>query len=160
MHRRTLHKGTLAGVLLALLIGVWTAVAFAAPAPRALPVLVGTNPDVQAWFRSHEAQRIELNNALQAAYQQLGQGPTPGPGDACQRLLEATDAMLATVPTPKKTLNPLVVAGLGKIKAGAQQCLDGDADAARRSLADGAAERADADLEIDEVLETPDAQVP
>jgi|tagenome__1003787_1003787.scaffolds.fasta_scaffold20717853_2 hypothetical protein len=161
MRRHKLHRGALAGVLLALLVGVWTAVAFAAPpqAP-APPRTVGTNPDVQAWFKIHEAQRITLNDALQAAYEQLGQGPAPGPGDGCARLLPATDAMLATLPTPKQTLNPLVVAGVGKFKAGAQQCLAGNATAARRSLADGARERADADLQIDEVLETPDAQVP
>jgi hypothetical protein len=121
---------------------------------------VGTNPAVQAWFKNQEPERIELNNALQAAYQQLGQGATPGPGDACARLLKATDAMLATLPTPKQSLNPLVVAGVGQFKAGAQQCLAGNAAAARKSLAAGASQRAPADLEVDEILEKPDASVP
>jgi hypothetical protein len=154
-----LHRGALAGVLLALLVGVWTVVASAAPPPPPA-VIVGTNPAVQAWFKNHEAQRIELNDALQAAYQQLGQGSAPGPGDACARLLKATDAMLATLPTPKQSLNPLVVAGVGQFKAGAQQCLAGNAAAARKSLAAGASQRAPADLEVDEILEKPDASVP
>jgi hypothetical protein len=121
---------------------------------------VGTNPAVQAWFKNHEAQRIELNDALAASLKQVGQGSTPGSGDACTRLLKATDAMLATLPTPKQRLNPLVVAGVGHFKAGAQQCIAGNAAAARKSLAAGAAARGPADLEVDEVLEMPDESVP
>jgi hypothetical protein len=159
MPRHTFHWGALAAVLLALLIGVWTVVASAAPPIPPNPI-VGTNPAVQAWFKNHEAQRIELNNALAASLKQLDQGATPAPGDACARLLKATDAMLATLPTPKQTLNPLVVAGVGHFKAGAQQCSAGNAAAARKSLAAGAAARAPADLQVDEVLEMPDGSVP
>src|SRR5688500_3208937 len=162
MRRRTVYSGLLAGLIMAVLVSGWAVVAFGAPpsAPPEPPELVGTAPDVQAWFRSQEAERIALNDALQAAYEQLGEGPTPGPGDGCARLLQATDAMLATLPTPKQALNPLVVAGVGQFKAGAQQCLAGNAEAARRTLAAAAEVRADADLEVDEILEAPNASVP
>jgi hypothetical protein len=161
MRRRTLYTGAIPGLVLAVLVGGWTVVAFGAPpsAPPGPPVLVGTATDVQAWFRSQEAERVALNDALQAAYEQLGEGPTPGPGDGCSRLLQAADAMLATLPTPKRALNPLVVAGVGQFKAGAQQCLAGNASAARTSLAAAAEVRAEADLEVDEILEAPDASV-
>jgi hypothetical protein len=61
--------------------------------------------------------------------------------------------MLATVPAPKQALTPLVVAGVGKFKAGAQQCLAGNAAAARDTLLAAGKARADADLQIDEILE-------
>jgi hypothetical protein len=157
MRRITFHTAV-GGLLLALLVAGWAAIAVAAPPPPPA-VIVGTNPDVQAYFKSHEPERIALFDALQAAYQQLGQGPTPGPGDGCQRLLQATDAMLATVPAPKQALTPLVVAGVGQFKAGAMQCLAGNATAARKSLAAAAKDRADADLQIDEILEQPDGSV-
>jgi len=155
----SLHRGALTGLLVALLVTCWAAVALGAAAPPPPPRIVATNPAVQAWFKSQEAERIALNNALQAAYEQLGNGPSPGPGNGCAQLLEATDVMLATLPTPKRSLNPLVVAGVGQFKAGAQQCLAGNAAAARRTLAAAAEIRADADLEVDEILEAPNASV-
>ena len=158
MRRSRLHKGAVGGLLLALLGVGWGASAAAAPPPPPAGI-VGTNPAVQAWFKSHEPQRTALNDALQAAYQQLGQGPAPGPGDGCQRLVQAADAMLATVPAPKQALTPLVVAGVGQLKAGAQQCLAGNAAAARNTLTAAGNVRADADLRIDEILEQPDGSV-
>ncbi|MCU1615575.1 MAG: hypothetical protein JWO98_3115 [Frankiales bacterium] len=155
---RRLHKGAVGGLLLALLGVGWGASAAAAPPPPPA-VIVGTNPAVQAWFKNHEPQRTAVNDALQAAYQQLGQGPAPGPGDGCQRLVQAADAMLATVPAPKQALTPLVVAGVGQLKAGAQQCLAGNAAAARNTLTAAGNVRADADLRIDEILEQPDGSV-
>ena len=162
MRRRQLHKGVIGGLLLVVLAVGWAAIAVAAP-PAAPPpppaVIVGTNPAVQAWFKNHEPERIAVNDALQAAYEQLGQGATPGPGDGCQRLLDAARAMLATVPAPKQALTPLVVAGVGQFTAGAQQCLAGNAAAARKTLTDAGQIRADADLQIDEILEQPDGSV-
>jgi hypothetical protein len=147
------------GLLLAVLGVVWAAIATAAPPPPPAEI-VGTNPAVQAWFKAHEVERIAVNDALQAAYQQLGQGATPGAGNGCQQLLDAANAMLATVPAPKQALTPLVVAGVGQFKAGAQQCLAGNAAAARSTLAAAAQVRADADLQIDEILEQPNGSVP
>jgi hypothetical protein len=162
MRRSRLHKSAVGGLLLAVLVVGWAAIAVAAP-PSAPPpppaVIVGTNPAVQAWFKAHEPERIALNDALQAAYQQLGQGPAPLPGDGCQRLLDAARAMLATVPAPKAALTPLVVAGVGQFTAGAQQCLAGNAAAARKTLTAAGQVRADADLQIDEILEQPDGSV-
>jgi hypothetical protein len=162
MRGSNVRKGAVGGMLLAVLVVGWAAIAVAAPSSAPPPppaVIVGTNPAVQAWFKAHEPERIAVNDALQAAYQQLGQGPAPAPGDGCQRLVAAADAMLATVPAPKQALTPLVVAGIGQMKAGAQQCLAGDAAAARRTLMAAGKVRADADLEIDEILEQPDGSV-
>ena len=159
MRRRTLYRLVLAGLVLPLLVSAWAAVAIGAPTPPAPTRSVSTNAAVQAWFTSQEAERVALNNALQAAYEQLGDGRTPGAGTGCAQLLQAADAMMATLPTPKHSLDPLVVTGVGQFRAGAQQCLAGDAAAARASLAAGARARADADLEVDEILEAPDASV-
>jgi hypothetical protein len=162
MRRR--HRRTGLVLLLLAVVGVavgWAAIATAAPqAPPPPPAeLVGTNPAVQAWFTAHEPERIALNDALQAAYDQLGQGAAPAVGDGCQRLLQAADAYLATLPTPKGALTPLVVAGVGQFKAGAQQCLAGNAAAARNTLARAGQARADAQLQIDEILEQPNGSV-
>jgi hypothetical protein len=162
MRRGQWRAGAVVGLLLAVLGVVWAAIATAAPPQNPPPppaVLVGTNPSVQAWFKAHEPERIAVNDALQAAYAQLGQGAAPGPGNGCQQLLDAANAMLATVPAPKAALTPLVVAGVGQFKAGAQQCLAGNAVAARRTLQAAAQVRADADLQIDEILEQPDGSV-
>jgi hypothetical protein len=162
MRGSSVRKGAIGGVLLAVLAVGWAAIAVAAP-PAAPPpppaVIVGTNPAVQAFFKNLEPQLIAFDDALQAAYQQLGQGPAPGPGDGCQRLMNAADAMLAMVPAPKQALTPLIVAGIGQVKAGAQQCLAGNAAAARNTLIAVGKARADAQLAIDEILEEPDGSV-
>ena len=160
--RGRLHRSAIGGALLAVLVVGWAAVAVAAPeAPPPQPpaLIVGTNPAVQAWFKQIEPQLIAFDDALQAAYQQLGQGPTPGPGDGCQRLRDAADALLAMAPAPKQALTPLIVAGIGQAKAGAQQCLAGNAAAARNTLIAVGKARADAQLLIDELLEEPDGSV-
>jgi hypothetical protein len=161
--RGVVRKSAVGGVLLGVLVVGWGAIAIAAPPSSSPPpppaVIVGTNPAVQAWFKSIEPQIIAFDDALQAAYQQLGQGPVPGPGDGCQRLLNVADAMLAMTPPPKQALTPLIVAGIGQVKAGAQQCLAGDAAAARDALIAVGKARADAQLLIDELLEKPDGSV-
>jgi hypothetical protein len=159
MRRLVLHKGVVGGLLLVFLVVGGAAIALAAPPPPPA-VIVGTNPTVQAWFKNtYEPQRIALFNALEAAYQQLGQGSAPGPGDGCQRLLQAADAVLGMPAPPKQTLQPLVVAGVGQIKAGAQQCLSGQAATARNTLQAAGKLRGDADLQIDEILEKPNGSV-
>jgi hypothetical protein len=163
MRGRSVHKGAVGGLLLAVFVVGWSAIAVAAPPsppppPPPAPI-VGTNPAVQAWFKSLEPQLVAFDDALQAAYQQLGQGPTPGPGDGCQRLRDAADALLAMPRAPKQALTPLIVAGIGQARAGAQQCLAGNAAAARNTLIAVGNARADAQLVIDELLEEPDGSV-
>jgi hypothetical protein len=163
MRGSNVRKGAVGGLLLAVVAVGWAAIAVAAP-PAAPPpppnVIVGTNPAVQAWFKSIEPQLIAFDNALAAAYQQLGQGPAPGPGTGCQQLLDTANAMLATLPpAPKQALTPLIVAGIDLVKTGAQQCLAGNAPAARTTLTAVGKARADAQLLIDEILEEPDGSV-
>jgi hypothetical protein len=159
MRRMGQRKSVIGALLLALLVIGGAAIAFAAPPPPPA-VIVGTNPAVQAWFKNtYEPQRLALFNALEAAYQQLGQGSAPGAGDGCQRLGQAAGAVLGMTAPPKSTLQPLVVAGVGQMKAGAQQCLSGQAAAARATLQAAGKARGDADLQIDEILEQPNGSV-
>ncbi len=127
----------------------------AAPGPPA--EAVAANPAVQQWFKRHEPERIAVNNALAQAYLQLD--AAPGAGAGCAALQKAADAMLRALPTPKKALDPQVVAGVAQLRTGAQQCLAGDLTGARTSLAAGAAARAAAEDELEEILEAGNGSV-
>jgi hypothetical protein len=118
---------------------------------------VGSNPSVQQWFTAHEAQRLAVNDALHRAYLQLDKAA--GGANGCSDLRSAAVAMLATLPTPKRTLDPLAVAGIAQFKTGAEQCLAGDIATARASLVSGAQARGAAENELDEILEAPNESV-
>lgn len=145
----------------ALLVGVVTSglmvSADAAPPPPGPVAAVGENPAVQQWFKRQEAARIALNNALQQAYLQLD--GAPGAANGCAQVRDASRAVLGLPPTPKQTLNPLVVAGVSQFQDGAIACLAGDTAGARQLFAAGAQARADADNEVEDVLEAPDGTV-
>jgi hypothetical protein len=152
------RRGVLPGVLLASLLAAGCGVgASAAPSgPPASPdAMVATNPAVQQWFKRHEPERIAVNDALAQAYQQLNQGA----GTGCAALQQAADAMAAALPTPKKALDPQVVAGIAQFQTGAQQCLTGDLAGAKASIDAGAAARAEAENELEEILEAPNGSV-
>jgi hypothetical protein len=117
--------------------------------------MVAMNPAVQQWFRRHEPERIAVNDALQQAYVQLDTGT----GAGCARLGEAAAAMLSTLPTPKHALDAQVVAGMDFFRTAALQCAGGDLAGARTSIAAGATARADAENELEELLEAPDGSV-
>jgi hypothetical protein len=152
--RTALLGALLAGVLA---VGVASALAVppAPPLPTA-PAMVGTNAGVQTWFKKHEAQKIALDNALQAAYRQLSTGT---PTNGCARLMTAANGWLATLPTPRHALDQQVVVGIAQFKAGAAQCIAGHSVAARKTLVAGAALRATAQEAIDEILEAPNGTV-
>jgi hypothetical protein len=112
------------------------------------PADVGSNPSVQQWFTAHEAQRLTVNDALHRAYLRLDNAA--GGANGCSDLRSAAQAMLATPPTPKRTLDPLAVTGIAQFESGAEQCLARDIAAARVSLAAGAQARGIAEDELDE----------
>ena len=128
--------GALAGLLLAgvLAAGCATTAEAAPGGPPGPPSdMVATNPAVQQWFKRHEPERIAVNDALAQANAQVA--AVPGATAGCSALQQATDAMLAALPTPKKALDPQVVAGVAQLRTGAQQCLAGNLAGARTSLA-------------------------
>lgn len=155
MTSRTLHR-VAPGVLLAGLLTSGCAAAVAAtPPPPGPPDAVGMQPAVEQWFKRTEPQRIALENALQQAYDQMSSGT----GNGCAALEAAASAVLATLPTPKHTLDSLMSAGVAQIRTGAADCVAGNLSAARSAIAAGAAARADADDQLDDVLEAPNASV-
>ena len=153
------HRMFLPGLLLAGLVASGCAVnAEAAPAaPATPPPAVGDNAAVQKWFKAQEKARIAVNNALQQAYLQLDNAP--GAGNGCAQLKTAAEAVLALTPPPKQALDPLVDAGVTQFRDGAVACLAGDIAGARGLFATGAQTRADAENEIEEVLESPNSAV-
>ena len=148
---RTALPGILLGVLLAggVVVGV---VAEAAPTPPGPPSIVGTNPAVQQWFKRHETERLAVNDALGRVHRQMEPG-------GCTALQQASDAMLAALPTPKHALDEHVVAGIEEFRTGAAQCLEGDTAGAAQSIAVGVEVRANAEHVLEEILEAPDESV-
>jgi len=155
MTSRPFHRVAPGALLAALLTSGCAAAVAATPPPPGPPNAVGMQPAVEHWFKRTEPQRIALENALQQAYDQLGSGT----GHGCAELEAAADALLATLPTPKHTLDTLMSAGVAQIRTGAADCVAGDLSGARSSIAAGAAARATADDQLDEVLEAPNASV-
>jgi hypothetical protein len=149
----------LPGLLLAGLVASGCAVsAEAVPAAPPMPApAVGDNAAVQTWFKQQEKARIAVNNALQQAYLQLDNAP--GAGNGCAQLKAAAEAVLALTPPPKQALDALVEAGVAQFRDGAVACLAGDVGGARGLFATGAQARADAENEIEEVLEAPNGTV-
>jgi hypothetical protein len=68
-------------------------------------------------------------------------------------LSAAVLALKAQEPAPVAKIDDLARAGLDKIEQAATACLAGDAAGAERLAAEGLAERADAQLPLEEVLE-------
>lgn len=163
MRGRRMHRATVAGVIVAGLLASGMAYALAAPggSPGAPPPTnsVGINPAVQRWFQRHEAERIAVNDALQQVNAALPQGTTADRTAACARLQQASDAMLAALPTPKRALDAQVVAGIDEFRTGARRCLAGDLAGARLTLAAGVQARGAAENEIEEILEAPNSAV-
>jgi hypothetical protein len=121
------------------------------PAEAAAPV-PGNRADVQKWFKAREKAQIELNNALVPVVQKkIGSG---GPNSApCRRLSAAIRALNAQGAAPVARIDELARAGLDKIEQAATACLAGDVAGAERLASEGLAERADAQLPLEEVLE-------
>jgi hypothetical protein len=122
------------------------------PPAEAAPPPPGNRADVQRWFKAHEKPLIELNDALVPVVQKnIGSG---GPASApCRRLNTAVRALKAQDPAPVARIDELARAGLDKIEQAATACLAGDVAGAQRLAAEGLAERADAQLPLEEVLE-------
>ena len=137
--------------------GASPAAATTPPAATSPPADVASNAAVQAWFKRTEPKRIAVNDALLKAYQQLD--GVAGAGNGCAQLQAAADAMIATLPTPKRALDVPVVAGIALFHSGAVACIAGNTAAARQLLAAGAQARADAENILDEILESPNATV-
>ena len=121
------------------------------PPAEAAPPPPGNRADVQRWFKAREKAQIELNNALVPVVQKkLGSG---GPSSAaCRRLDAAVHALKAQGPAPVARVDELARAGLDKIEQAATACLAGDVAGAERLAGEGLAERADAQLPLEEVL--------
>jgi hypothetical protein len=155
MRKFAFSRTALPGILLAVLLAGGVAagvVADAAPSPPGPPSIVGTNPAVQQWFKRHEPERIAVNDALSRVNNQMEPG-------GCTALQQASDAMLAALPTPKRALDEHVVAGIEQFRTGADQCLAGDTAGAAQSIAAGVEARANAEDELEEILEAPDGSV-
>jgi hypothetical protein len=119
---------------------------------QAAPPPPGNRADVQRWFKAREKAQIELNNALVPVVQKkIG---SAGPSSAsCRRLDAAVRALKAQDPAPVARIDELARAGLDKIEQAATACVAGDAAGAQRLASEGLAERADAQLPLEEVLE-------
>jgi hypothetical protein len=115
----------------------------------------GLRPDVEKWFKARQNAQIELNDALvpvvQNKVQKAGASAAP-----CKRIDRAVRALNAVGRAPHAETDALARAGLDKIGRGAAACLAGDLATARRLISEGLAERADASLLLDEVLEGED----
>ena len=161
MRTRRLHRGALAAGITAVLLAGTMAYALAEPStpPSAPEDSVAVQPDVQGWFQAHEAERIAVNDALQQTNAAIAAGATGDPTAACTALQQASDAMLAALPTPKQSLDAQVVAGIEQFRTGARQCLAGDLAGARQTIAAGVEARGIAENEIEELLESPDGSV-
>ena len=127
------------------------------PPAEAAPPPPGNRADVQRWFKAREKAQIELNNALVPIVQKkIVQKKIDSGGQtsaSCRRLNAAVLALKAHGPAPMARIDELARAGLDKIEQAATACLAGDAAGAERLAAEGLAERADAQLPLEEVLE-------
>ena len=122
------------------------------PPAEAAPPPPGNRADVQRWFKAREKAQIELNNALVPIVQKkIGSGGQTSA--SCRRLHAAVLALKAHGPAPIARIDELARAGLDKIEQAATACLAGDAAGAERLAAEGLAERANAQLPLEEVLE-------
>jgi hypothetical protein len=138
--------------LLVVMINISTGGSASQPPAEAAPPPPGNRADVQRWFRAREKPLIELNNALVPVVEKkIGSGgPTSAP---CRRLSAAVLALKAQDRAPVAGIDELARAGLDKIEQAATACLAGDVAGAERLAAEGLAERADAQLPLEEVLE-------
>jgi hypothetical protein len=138
--------------LLVVMINIRTGGSASQPQAEAAGPPPGNRADVQRWFKAREKAQIELNNALVPVVQKriTSAGPTSAP---CRRLSAALLALKAQEPAPVAKIDELARAGLDKIEQAATACLAGDAAGAQRLAAEGLAERADAQLPLEEVLE-------
>lgn len=138
--------------------GASPAAATTPPVATSPPADVASNAAVQAWFKRTEPKRLAVNDALLKAHHQLD--GVAGAGNGCAQLRAAADdAMIATLPTPKRALDVPVVAGIALFHSGAVACIAGNTATARQLLAAGAQTRADAENILDEILESPNATV-
>jgi uncharacterized protein YoxC len=138
--------------LLVVMINMRTGESPSQPPAEAAGPPPGNRADVQRWFRAREKAQIELNDALVPVVQKkLGSaGPTSA---ACRRLDAAVLALKAQNRAPDARIDELARAGLDKIEQAATACLAGDVAGAQRLAAEGLAERADAQLPLEEALE-------
>lgn len=118
------------------------------PNPPAAP---GTDPRVQQWFKDRDTLEIQLNDAL-LTVQRLT-GPSGAARAACVRLDQITGQLLAGPRSPASALDAPVNAGIAQFAQAAQACVRGDFPAMRKLLDDGAAQRANAQDAIDEILD-------
>jgi hypothetical protein len=152
--RTASYIAVLTGViaLLVVIMNLTTGPTRSQPPAEAAPPPPGNRADVQRWFKAREKAQIELNNALVPVVQKkIGSG---GPTSAsCRRLNAAVLALKAHGPAPVARIDELARAGLDKIEQAVTACLAGDVAGAERLAAEGLAERADAQLPLEEVLE-------
>jgi hypothetical protein len=118
------------------------------PSPPAAPA---TDPRVQQWFKDRDALEIQLNDTLLAV--QRFTGPSGAARSACARLDRVTGQLLGGPHSPAGALDVPVNAGIAQFAQAAQMCLHGDFPGMRKLLDDGAAQRANAQDAIDEILD-------
>jgi hypothetical protein len=111
----------------------------------------GLRPEVQRWFAARDKALIRFNDALVAIVQ--NKVTAADANAACRKIDSAVQALNAVGAAPDAKVKQLVGAGMPKIGSGIAACLAGDLTTARRLISEGLAERADASLALDEVLE-------
>jgi hypothetical protein len=122
-----------------------------APQPVAHPTFMpAMDPRVQSWFKVHEPERLELQNALEAAQKQIKTGK---PGAGCVRLGRAVTAMRQALPTPIAALNAPVSAGLVDYAKAATDCQASRFADATQAIVAGSTAKGNAEPLIDEILE-------
>lgn len=114
-------------------------------------VIPGEDPAVQRWFQNREAMQIELNNALQAARDLAA--PSRQTTAVCTRLTVVSRKLQVNQRVPVARLEGPVNAGIAQFHQAGRACLTGDYAAMRQLIDEGAAERADAQHHLDEILE-------
>ncbi len=133
-----------------------------AAADRAVPASQGadqaipaTDPAIQRWFLDNGAEKDRFNDALLRAQQAVaGKNPT-----GCRSLDAGTRGLASALPALERLspagqkLASTMRVPLTSFASAAASCLAGDFAAARAALDTGVAQQADAQHEVDEILE-------
>lgn len=119
------------------------------------PPIPATDPAIQRWFLDNGGSKVRFNDALLGAQRAVAAKNAAG----CQPLDAGTRALASTLPALERLspagqkLASTMRVPLTTFAAAAAACLAGDFAAARAGLDTGVAQQADAQHEIDEILE-------